>query len=88
MKKMKIRLVEWVTIDARTIDPMKEVYVWKSYNERHLGTVGSCKHGVRVKLLKREGNKLFIETKNGKQGWITDWFTKEYSPTRREVNLV
>jgi hypothetical protein len=42
------------------------------------------KHGEKVKLLKRQGDRILIENKKGQKGWVTDFFIKEF---KKSFNL-
>lgn len=80
--------IQWVTLDGtdpRTGDlEVPLIAVWNDYNNRMAGTAGNLRHGTIVKLIRREGDGLLIETADGlTRGWITAHFTTEY---KRDVS--
>ena len=69
-----------VTIDgydksSRTT--IKNINIWRDYNNRSKGIISIVQHGDRVKLLKRMGDAVFIETDRKQKGWVTYYFIKE-----------
>lgn len=69
---------QYVTIDGRDssdaiIDPIN---VWDDYQIRG-AVVARLPHGARVKMLRRDGSGIQIETENGVRGWVTDSFIRE-----------
>lgn len=55
-----------------TINPLN---IWEDYQTRKFA--GKVNHKEKITVLKRDGDGVFIETKEGKKGWITYWFIKE-----------
>lgn len=54
-----------------TIDPVR---LWSDYKNRTFA--GTVRHGEKVKLIKRDGDGVLIEKRNGKRGWVTYFFIK------------
>ena len=74
---------QWITLDG--YDPNTGeletplIAVWKDLqNKGGTGAVTNLPHGTKAKLICREGDGLLIETKDGKRGWITAHFTREF----------
>ncbi len=68
-----------LTIDGRdpaTGDIIDPINLWENYETRTYA--GKVSHGQQVYLVKREGDGVLIETKNGLRGWVTYFFIKEY----------
>ena len=57
---------------------VSKINLWKDYNNRGAGVTGSVSHGEKVKLLRREGDRVQIETKDKIKGWVTYYFIKEF----------
>ena len=73
--------VRYVTLDG--YDPASDtiiepINIWKDYKKRSKGIVGKGKHGERVQFLEREGDGVKVKLKNGKSGWVTYYFIKEF----------
>ena len=71
----------YVTLDGYDKDADVTIYdinVWKDYDDRAAGIVGTGNHGEQVKFIKQVGDGVLIELPNGKQGWVTYYFIKEY----------
>lgn len=54
-----------------------EINLWDDYDTR-AAVVGVGEHGQQVRLVKVEGNGVLIELPNGKKGWVSPTFLKEY----------
>src|SRR5688572_5135467 len=57
------------------IDPIN---VWEKKERPGGRVVAKVYHNEVVTMLKREGDKVYIETKGKVKGWITYWFIKEF----------
>ncbi|MBE7546623.1 MAG: hypothetical protein K8F34_05000 [Candidatus Kuenenia stuttgartiensis] len=73
---------QYVTLDgydAGTNPPITihNINLWNDYKNRSKGISVTAKHGDRVKLIRREGNGVLVETLNGKRGWVTYYLIKE-----------
>lgn len=71
----------WLTLDGydkQSGTTIQEINLWKDYNKRAAGVAATARDGDKVKLVKREGEGVLIELQNGKQGWVTYYFIKEY----------
>ena len=55
------------------IDPIN---LWSDYETRVYA--GKVRHGEKVKIIKRVGDGVLIEKQNGKRGWLTYFFIKEF----------
>lgn len=74
--------LEGVTLDgydANANPPITihNIDLWNDFKNRSKGISVTAKHGDRVKLIRREGNGVLVETLNGKRGWVTFYFIKE-----------
>jgi len=58
------------------IDP---VNVWATYQPRGR-VVAHVRNGEQVAMLKREGDGVLIQTRDGTQGWVTYWFIVGQKP--------
>jgi hypothetical protein len=69
---------KFVTIDGTDGDGtiITPINLWSNYQTRSFA--GKVNHGERVKLIRRDGDGVLIETKTGLQGWVTYFFIKEY----------
>ena len=70
--------VTYVTIDGITEDGsiLPTVNLWDNYEQRNR-VVAKPNHSAKVKYIKREGDGVLVEY-NGKQGWCTYWFIREF----------
>lgn len=71
----------FVTIDgydsaSETI--VREINLWRDYQDRSMGVSVTARHGEKVKLIRRAGDGILVETKSGKQGWVMYYFIKEF----------
>lgn len=57
---------------------VRKINIWRNYQNRMEGISTTAKHGEKVKLIRREGDSVLIETASGKRGWLTDYFIKEF----------
>jgi hypothetical protein len=57
---------------------VQTINVWKDYNDRNAGTVGTGRHGEKVEVVRRSGDGVQIELSNGKRGWVTYYFIREF----------
>lgn len=64
--------------DAATGITIQKINLWKDYNNRRAGISATAQHGEKVKLIRREGDGVLVETKAGKRGWVTYYFIKEF----------
>ena len=68
------------------IDPLN---VWEKKEQSSLGkVVAKVYHNEEVTLLRREGNRVYIETKGKVKGWITYWFIKEFQAEAKKDPLL
>lgn len=56
------------------IDPIN---LWENYDTRTYA--GKLRHGEIVTLIRREGDRVFIQKKSGSRGWVTYFFIKEFN---------
>ena len=56
-----------------TVDP---IHLWDDYQIRGK-VVAKVPHGTEVELIDRQGQGVLVEY-NGKRGWCTYWFIKEF----------
>ena len=70
----------WVTMDGTENGELMVpiINLWKDYNNRSRGVAGTIRHGARVKLIRRSGNGVLVETKSGTRGWATYYFVREF----------
>ncbi len=71
----------YVTLDGYDKDAgitVRDINLWKNYNDRNQGVAGTAKHGEKVKYIRRAGDGVLIELSNGTQGWVTYYFIKEF----------
>jgi predicted nucleic acid-binding Zn ribbon protein len=54
------------------------INIWKNYSDVTLGIAGTGNDGEKVKLIKREGDNILIETSKGVRGWVSYCFIKEF----------
>lgn len=76
-------------IDKHANITIKRIVLWKDYENRipvkHRRATGrppikkpiQIKHGERVDLLEREGEKCKVRDRHGHEGYVTWWFIKE-----------
>jgi hypothetical protein len=78
-KPQPVEEVQWVTLDGTENGQVmvRTINLWKDYNNRSRGTVGSARHGERVKLIRESGEGVLVETSSGTRGWVTYYFVKE-----------
>ena len=69
----------YVTIDGMEGGQLTcpTVNVWNNYTSRDR-VVARVSHGTRVEFVRRSGNAVLIKTPNGAQGWVTDYFIREF----------
>lgn len=68
------------------IDPLN---VWEKKEQSSLGkVVAKVYHNEEVTMLKREGSRVYIETKGKVKGWITYWFIKEFQAEAKKDPLL
>lgn len=68
----------YVTIDGydkATRTTISKINIWTNYQSRSLAF--KANHGESVKMIKRDGDAIYIENKQGKRGWVTYFFIKE-----------
>ena len=71
---------KWVTMDGYDASAgltIREINLWRNYEKRENGISGHAAHGERVKLIRRSGNGVLVETASGQRGWVTYYFIKE-----------
>lgn len=61
--------------DRETQEVSDSMQLWSHYH----GNVYSAKvtHGEKVLAIKRQGDAIFVETRNGNRGWLSYWNLKE-----------
>lgn len=62
---------KFVTLDEHDTSSnitVKNINLWKNYKDRAAGIVATVNHGDSVKLIKREGDGILVETRDGKRG--------------------
>ncbi len=71
--------VKYVTLDGQDEGiTIKEIRLWKDYNNRMSGVATTASHGEKVTFIRREGDGVLVETKNKIRGWVTYYFVKEF----------
>ena len=70
----------YLTVDAgEDCDVLSgHINLWDDYEKRGKPVVNNLKCDERVKLIRRDGRAVLVETSSGKRGWFTYWFIKEY----------
>lgn len=79
-KDVQNEFVQYVIVDCYDTSNAEKIYgisLWKDYRNRLEDTSRKVVHGEKVKLIKREGSVVLIETKDGKRGWISDKYIRE-----------
>ena len=54
------------------------IALWKDYKNRGDGISATANHGEGVKFINREGDGVLVETRDGRRGWVTALFIKEF----------
>lgn len=70
-----------LTIDGYDPDSnsiIERINLWSNYETR-TRIVGQVAHGEKVFLVKRAGDGVLVERRDGLRGWLTYWFIKEYN---------
>lgn len=67
------------------IDPIN---VWEKKERPGGKVVAKVYHNEEVTMLRREGDKVYIETKGKVKGWITYWFIKEFQAEAKKDPLL
>jgi hypothetical protein len=55
----------------------KEIDIWQDYKHRDRGVATTLTHGTEVKLIRRDGDAVYIEAPDGRRGWVTYYFIRE-----------
>jgi len=52
--------------------------LWRELNNPLAGVNAVARHGEQVKLIKQDGERILVETLNGRRGWTKKGFVKEF----------
>ncbi len=69
-----------LTLDG--LDPSTGVLVLRIPLRKDLssppsGLIATLNHGDQVKFVQRDADNVFVETRDGRRGWVTSYFIKE-----------
>lgn len=67
------------------IDPIN---VWQKKDTPGGMIIDKVYHNEKITMLKREGRKVYIETKAKLKGWISYWFIKEFQAEAKKDPLL
>ncbi|MFQ5539164.1 MAG: hypothetical protein ACE5FB_02095, partial [Candidatus Binatia bacterium] len=53
-------------------------YRWNDYKNHAAGFAGMGRHGDGVKFIKRVDDSVLVEVSDGRRGWVSTIFIKEF----------
>ena len=80
-EKPEIRPGEIVTLDGYDASVGITVLIislWNDYRNHAAGFAGMSRHGDGVKFIKRVDENVLVEVSDGRRGWVSTIFIKEF----------
>jgi len=80
-EKPKVRPGEIVTLDGYDASVGITVLIislWNDYRNHAAGFAGMSRHGDGVKFIKRVDDSVLVEVSDGRRGWVSTIFIKEF----------
>ncbi len=80
-EKPEIRPGEIVTLDGYDASVGITVLIislWNDYRNHAAGFAGMSRHGDGVKFIKRVDDSVLVEVSDGRRGWVSTIFIKEF----------
>lgn len=65
-------------LDAGTGILVLRIPLRKDPGNSSSATIATGNHGELVKFVRREGDSVLVDTKDGKRGWVTSFFVREF----------
>lgn len=80
-EELKVRPGQIVTLDGYDASvgiTVLTIALWNDYKNFAAGFAGVGRHGDGVKFIKRVGDSVLVEISDGRRGWVTTIFIKEF----------
>ncbi len=80
-EKPEVRPGQFVTLDGYDASvgiTVLNISLWNDYRNHAAGFAGMGRHGDGVKFIKRVDENVLVEVSDGRKGWVTTIFIKEF----------
>ncbi len=80
-EKPKVRPGQIVTLDGYEASvgiTVLTISLWNDHRNHAAGFAGMGRHGDGVKFIKRVDENVLVEVSDGRRGWVTTIFIKEF----------
>lgn len=80
-KKAEVRPGQIVTLDGYDASvgiTVLTISLWNDYRNHAAGFAGMSRHGDGVKFIKRVDDSVLVEVSDGRRGWVSTIFIKEF----------
>ncbi|MEE9549834.1 MAG: hypothetical protein V3W08_05475, partial [Candidatus Binatia bacterium] len=64
--------------DASVGITILNISLWNDYSNHAAGFAGMGRHGDGVKFIKRVDDSVLVEVSDGRRGWVSTIFIKEF----------